>query len=100
VIAYGAAYLSTQIQKPTRDREYNWAGYWGAQLKKSGRFEAEALVPVPLHPKKLRQRGFNQAATIAEGMAQELNLPVTHAHRSENVSNRPDPNGTAGPLGK
>ncbi|MBM3914491.1 MAG: ComF family protein [Sphingomonadales bacterium] len=60
----------------------------GAQLKKSGRFEAEALVPVPLHPKKLRQRGFNQAATIAEGMAQELNLPVTqHVLVRKNVSN-------------
>ncbi|MFM8711118.1 MAG: ComF family protein [Sphingomonadales bacterium] len=48
----------------------------GAQLKESGRFEPEALVPVPLHPKKLRQRGYNQAAVIANGMAKLLQVPV------------------------
>lgn len=28
------------------------------------------IVPVPLHPKRLRQRGYNQAAAIALGVAQ------------------------------
>lgn len=48
----------------------------GIQLKESGRFEPEALVPIPLHPKKLRQRGYNQAAVIANGIAKQLNVPV------------------------
>ena len=48
----------------------------GEQLKKSDCFKPEALVPVPLHPKKLRQRGYNQAAIIANGMAKLLQVPV------------------------
>ena len=48
----------------------------GAQLKESGRFRADALVPVPLHPKKLRQRGFNQAKAICNGVARQLDIPI------------------------
>lgn len=33
-----------------------------------------AVIPVPLHKKKLRRRGFNQAAVIAEAFASELGL--------------------------
>lgn len=32
------------------------------------------LVPVPLHPKKLRQRGFNQAELIANSIGNYFNL--------------------------
>jgi ComF family protein len=35
---------------------------------------ADAVVPVPLHPRRERERGFNQAADLAR----ELNLPVLH----------------------
>lgn len=38
---------------------------------------AECLVPVPLHPSRRRERGFNQAADLAR----HLNLPVRHALR-------------------
>lgn len=33
------------------------------------RWKIEALVPVPLHKKRLRQRGFNQAETIANALS-------------------------------
>jgi ComF family protein len=37
----------------------------------------EALViPIPLSPKRLRERGFNQAVSIARPFAQKLNLPI------------------------
>lgn len=36
----------------------------------------ELLVPVPLHAKKERQRGFNQAQLIAQHCGQQLNIPV------------------------
>lgn len=48
----------------------------GTQLKETDRFKPEALVPVPLHPKKIRQRGYNQAAIIAKGIAKQLQVPV------------------------
>ncbi|MCX6361244.1 MAG: ComF family protein [Armatimonadetes bacterium] len=34
------------------------------------------LVPVPLHPSKLRQRGFNQAELLASTLAEQTGLPL------------------------
>jgi ComF family protein len=34
------------------------------------------VVPVPLHPKRLKTRGFNQAAIVAETVAKALKLPL------------------------
>jgi competence protein ComFC len=36
----------------------------------------DLLVPVPLHPARERERGFNQAALLAELLAQRANLPI------------------------
>ena len=36
----------------------------------------EALVPVPLHPNKLRLRGYNQSEWIAKGISETTGLPV------------------------
>ncbi len=38
-----------------------------------------ALLPVPLHPRRLRQRGYNQAEAIAEGVAEATGLPLVPA---------------------
>ena len=41
------------------------------------RFErVDAIVPVPLHPSKLWERGYNQAAKFGEGLATVLNKPM------------------------
>lgn len=48
----------------------------GEQLKKSGRFNAEALVPLPLFPAKEKRRGYNQATILCEGIKQSMNIPV------------------------
>ena len=37
---------------------------------------AEVIVPVPLHPRKLRKRGYNQSACFAHGLARSMRLPV------------------------
>jgi ComF family protein len=37
---------------------------------------AELVVPVPLHPARLRQRGFNPAALLARCLARAHGLPV------------------------
>ena len=37
---------------------------------------AEAIVPLPLHHRRLRERGFNQAAEIARPLARELGIPL------------------------
>jgi ComF family protein len=38
--------------------------------------DVEALVAVPLHLKRLRERGYNQAQEIARALALELGLPA------------------------
>ncbi len=37
---------------------------------------ADALVPAPLHPRRLRSRGYNQSALLARGIGRIANLPV------------------------
>ena len=36
----------------------------------------DALVPVPLHPSRLRHRGFNQSLLLAQRAAEVLGVPV------------------------
>lgn len=44
--------------------------------EQSGIPTADFLVPVPLHPKKQRQRGYNQAEAFATGLSEILKIPV------------------------
>ncbi len=39
-------------------------------------WQAEALIPVPIHKSRMRKRGFNQAALVAERMGERLGIPV------------------------
>jgi len=48
----------------------------GEQLVKSGRFNIDALIPLPLFPAKEKRRGYNQATLLCQGIAQILDLPV------------------------
>lgn len=56
----------------------------GDILKKSNRFKIDALVPLPLFPKKEALRGYNQAEVLCNGIAEILDLPVLN-----NVITRP-----------
>ena len=38
--------------------------------------EATAIIPIPMHPKKLRARGFNTAYTLAQAVGTTLKLPI------------------------
>ncbi|BAW79970.1 competence protein F [Candidatus Nitrosoglobus terrae] len=38
----------------------------------------ECIIPVPLHPSRLRERGFNQASEIAKPIATQLKIPINH----------------------
>lgn len=36
----------------------------------------DLLIPMPLHPSRLKERGFNQSAEIAKILARALNIPI------------------------
>ena len=41
----------------------------------ASQFAADVVVPVPLHPARQRERGYNQAELIARSLAKRLGLP-------------------------
>ena len=41
-----------------------------------GEFPFQAVVPVPLHPKRLRERGFNQALSLARFVSRFHSIPL------------------------
>ncbi|MXV17363.1 ComF family protein [Pedobacter sp. HMF7056] len=50
---------------------------YGVSLCESESFkQAGLVVPVPLHPLKLRKRGYNQSAHFAEGLSHSMGIPV------------------------
>jgi ComF family protein len=38
--------------------------------------KVSVIIPVPLHPKRERKRGYNQSTMIAEGISVATNIPV------------------------
>lgn len=51
-----------------------WLGQRLAQLVKT--MEFDQIVPMPLHPQRLRERGFNQAVELARPIARTLKRPL------------------------
>ena len=50
----------------------------GERLKLSNQYSnIDLIIPVPLHPKKERLRGYNQSEYIAKGIADVLKVPVS-----------------------
>ncbi|RUT73156.1 ComF family protein [Ancylomarina longa] len=49
----------------------------GYNLHKSEFFrDIDMIIPVPLHPRKQKIRGYNQAEVIADGIAESMKVPV------------------------
>lgn len=50
--------------------------YYGRQLSKIAHYQSvDCIIPVPLHRRKLRMRGYNQSNEFAKGLAHSLNIP-------------------------
>ncbi len=39
-------------------------------------FHADAIIPIPLHKKRLKKRGYNQSEILSEQISTLLNLPI------------------------
>ncbi len=49
---------------------------YGGQLREADWIsDVDLIAPVPLHPKKLKTRGYNQSDGFAEGLSEVLNIP-------------------------
>src|SRR3954454_7845982 len=54
-------------------------GRWMARAGRELTAEADALVPVPLHWRRLWTRRFNQSAALAEAISRDSGVAVAHA---------------------
>jgi ComF family protein len=54
--------------------------WYGEELKSSQLLQTvDAIIPVPLHPKKLRERGYNQVTEFGNALAKKLEIPVNNS---------------------
>ncbi|MBE5939375.1 MAG: ComF family protein [Lachnospiraceae bacterium] len=81
----GAFEYNEYLKETLYDLKYHGTKYvgrlMGKEIAKKYRhdileWEADCIVPVPLHHKKERKRGYNQATIIAEAIGNELHIPV------------------------
>lgn len=52
-------------------------------------YNSECLIPVPMHPSRLRQRGFNQAAELTKQLGRRLKMPWELSHCQKKVNTIP-----------
>ena len=49
---------------------------YGRKLAQSGKLaDADCILPIPLHPKKKKVRGYNQSEWIARGLSEATGIP-------------------------
>ena len=50
--------------------------YYGRKLAESPLYQdIDLIIPIPLHPQKLKKRGYNQSEWIAKGLSAGMNVP-------------------------
>ena len=86
-IIYGTAFLfftkKSVVQNLIYELKYNnkpkvgsMLGEWfGYELRNSHFKEVDIIIPVPLHPKRRHQRGYNQSEMIAQGLSKIIQKP-------------------------
>lgn len=72
------------IQGAKYGARLDWAALLGRQLADHLHARAsvfDAIVPVPLHRTRLRERGYNQSIELARPIIKRLKIPLVHAVR-------------------
>lgn len=60
----------------------------GESIKEAPAFQGiDYLIPVPLHPKRERKRGYNQSLLIAEGISEVTGIPIGSQYLYRTVYN-------------
>lgn len=73
--------LRRAMEKLKFDYRKEYADFFADEIiarfgRELSQLELEALVPVPVHSSRLRERGYNQAEEMAKGLSRMLNVPV------------------------
>ena len=73
--------LSDSISRLKYHGRQEYAGFYGREIASAFketfiRLGVECLVPVPLHSRRMKKRGYNQAELIAEAVSKETGIPV------------------------
>ncbi len=100
-VKYAWAYLKFtkggRVQNALHELKYNGkqemgqllAHWYGLELKKWNlQHEMDLIVPVPLHPAKLKKRGYNQCDPIARGLSEALEIAWSPGALRRNTANR------------
>ncbi|MBN2812805.1 MAG: ComF family protein [Bacteroidales bacterium] len=61
---------------------------FGLELRDTPFATADLIHPVPLHKRKLKQRGYNQSEYFAQGLSAALNIPV-HSSLVKRIAETP-----------
>jgi ComF family protein len=62
-----------------------WYGY---DLRKAEfNRDFDLILPVPLHPDKLKKRGYNQSDSFAKGLSESMELPWHHQILQKSIAN-------------
>ena len=88
-IEYGCCYFQFKKSEWTQNLMHNIKYYHqpelavklghiaALELKNYNRFaDADYILPVPMHPDKIKHREFNQAERIAAGMSKAMQIPI------------------------
>lgn len=72
--------LIHQLKYKNQQQIGKMLGHWlGKQLLASNRFNTiNCIIPVPLHAKRFKKRGYNQVTTFGQSLSEELNIPVVN----------------------
>ncbi len=88
-----------KVRAAVHELKYKWGvmlgpffGHVMAEALDKGDFPADIIVPVPLHRKRLRKRGFNQSVVLARNISRRLSigLNITNLVRTRATSSQVD----------
>ena len=75
------------------DKEERAAFYAGQIVKRHGltlqSLGIDALIPIPIHKRKLEKRGYNQAELLADALGKKLDIPVERELLARVVNTEP-----------
>lgn len=76
VAAYYQYPLDRMIQQFKYEQQLHYLPLFNHMLSQLKFPKVQAIVPMPISPQRLIERGYNQALLLAEHLAKQLNVPI------------------------